>query len=163
DHLWEHYSALSASQRKAYAFALKALWKLSRLSGDEGIASGSWSGNETIWRMTLDLNHILYFHTPPARVVTIVDGVIAGEGEGPLLPTPKPAGLLVGGENPAYIDAVLAKFIGYNLSRVPTVYHAVYNRKSKFGGRRAEQLEVKCLFAGGASAVVPFHDLPNLA
>ena len=59
---------------------------------------------------------------------------MAGEGEGPLRPKAKPTGLLIAGPNPAYVDAVIGKLMGYNISRVPTTYHAIYHRKSKFGG-----------------------------
>ena len=50
---------------------------------------GGWSGNSTIPRTTLDLNHVLYFYdqlsgelsSDPVRTVFhIVDGVVSGEG-----------------------------------------------------------------------------------
>ena len=85
--------------------------------------------------MTLDLNHLLYFGDPaPRRIISIVDGIVAGEGEGPLQPTSQTAGVLVAGANPAYVDCVLARLMGYNVSRLPTPYNAVYHRKSRFGG-----------------------------
>jgi uncharacterized protein (DUF362 family) len=163
DHLWKHYTELSPARRQIYLFFLKALWKFSKILGFEGISTGGWSGNDTIWRMTLDLNHLLYFNEKsPCKVITIVDGIIAGEGEGPLTPAPKSTGLLIGGENPAYIDAVIGKLMGYNIARIPTVYQAIYNRKSKFGGQQLESLDVTCLFNGGTAEVIPFDRLPNL-
>jgi uncharacterized protein (DUF362 family) len=163
DNLWKNYGKLSSVRRLAYMISLGALAKLSRLTGSEEISSGAWSGNETIWRMTLDLNHLLYFHKKSRRrIITIVDGIISGEGDGPLRPTPKPVGLLIGGENPAYIDAVIGKLMGYNIARVPTVYHALYNRKSRFGGQPTDLLEVRCILNGKRKNVIPFDDLPNL-
>ena len=87
-----------------------------------------------------------------------MDAIVAGEGQGPLRPAPKPLGWLVAGENPASIDAVLARIIGYNLSRVPTVYHAVYHRKSQFGGVDLEQLPV--VFAGETPRTGTLFDVP---
>ncbi len=163
DRVWEDYDGMSASRRTLWLRALHALWRMSCLGSGEKIDAGSWSGNETIWRTTLDLNHILHFSpSSPKRVVTIVDGVIAGEGDGPLSPTPKAAGLLIGGENPAYVDAVLGKLMGYNLSRVPTVYHAIYHRKSRLAGPPLEDFRVRCAFKAGAGESVPFARLPNL-
>jgi uncharacterized protein (DUF362 family) len=163
DVFWERHSQMSPLRRNAHSLLLKVLWKVSRLSSLEGISSGGWSGNETIWRMILDLNHILYFSDrSPTRVITIVDGVVAGEAEGPLRPTPKPAGVILAGENPAYIDAVQGKLMGYNIARIPTVYHAIYNRKSKFGGERVESLRVTARLLDGSTNVVPFYSLPNL-
>ena len=99
------------------------------------MAPGSWSGNETVWRMTLDLNHLIYFGPHrPKHVLNIVDGIIGGEGDGPLRPLCKPAGVLLAGENPAYVDAAIARLIGYNPARVPTVYHALHHRRSQFAG-----------------------------
>lgn len=162
DRLWRNYREMSSLGRIAYMVSLSALWKLSKWSGSEDISSGSWSGNETIWRMTLDLNHLLYFNEKsPRKIITIVDGIVSGEGDGPLRPTPKPAGLLIGGENPAYIDAVMGKLMGYNVARIPTVYHAIYNRKSKFGGQPMELLDIRCLLNGSRVKVVPFDSLPN--
>lgn len=133
DHWWEGHGGMSVPQRTLYAYVHRALRAAAAGVGAGMISAGSWSGNETLWRTILDLNHLLYFHEPrPKQIVTIVDGIVAGEGEGPLRPTPKPAGLLIAGENPACIDAVAAYSMGYNLSRVPMVYHALTHRKSRF-------------------------------
>ena len=162
DRYWTRYGTLTASARRAGELALGAMWRVSRILTGDSISTGSWHGNETVWRMTLDLNHLAYFgEQAPKRIISIVDGVIAGEGEGPLSPTPKPAGLLLGGENPAYVDAVLARLIGYNISRVPTVYHAIYHRKSRFSGPYLENFKAH-LREDGISKIVPFGELPNL-
>ena len=63
-----------------------------------GIVEGDWYGNDTVWRMALDLNRVLFFadrngvlqERPQRRYFSVIDGIVAGEGEGPLLPTPKP-------------------------------------------------------------------------
>jgi uncharacterized protein (DUF362 family) len=162
DKFWASYGRLPEVGRKAGTLMLAALWRASRILTADSTSAGSWYGNETIWRMTLDLNHLLYFaERAPKQIISIVDGVIAGEGEGPLRPTPKPTGLLVAGENPAYVDAVLANLMGYNISRVPTIYHAIYHRKSRFGGPYLDNLKVH--FATTCNfKMVPFFDLPNL-
>jgi hypothetical protein len=146
-----------------YSLCLMVLWKLAKIYNFDRISPGGWSGNETIWRMTLDLNHFLYFNNiVPCKIITIVDGVIGGEGEGPLTPMPKPVGLLIGGENPAYVDAVIAKLMGYNVARIPTVYQAIYNRRSKFAEQPLESFEVNCIFSPEVVGSIPFCKLPNL-
>ena len=122
-----------------------------RLAGGDRIHPGGWAGNETIWRTTLDLNHMLYFGAKrPKRVLNVVDGVIAGEGEGPLSPLPKPAGAILAGENPAYVDAVAARLTGYNVSRLPTVYHAIHHRRSRFAGPFLAEAPLHCIAADRA-------------
>ncbi|HUI06871.1 MAG TPA: DUF362 domain-containing protein [Verrucomicrobiae bacterium] len=163
DRVWEDYMTMAALKRRACLRALQLLWKAARVTSGDRIDAGSWSGNETIWRTTLDLNHILYFSPrSPRHILTLADGIIAGEGEGPLVPSPRPAGVLLGGENPAYIDATMARLMGYNVSRVPTVYEAVYHRKSRFAGPYLEEFDIACRDADGAKRMVRFVDLPNL-
>jgi uncharacterized protein (DUF362 family) len=163
DRVWERYMEMSPRNGRLATNLLHKLWRFAAVAGGDHIDAGSWSGNETIWRTTLDLNHILYFSpSSPKRIVSIVDGVIAGEGEGPLSPTPKSAGLLIGGENPAYVDAVMARLMGYNVSRIPTVYNAIYHRKSRFAGPFLEEFSPRCLLDGAKAESIAFHALPDL-
>jgi uncharacterized protein (DUF362 family) len=100
---------------------------------DTVIRSGNWSGNDTTWRMALDLNTILLygredgtFRDPGQRkpYLSFVDGVLAGEGAGPLNPDPVPAGVLAFGANPAAVDAVCAWLMGFDPGRLPVVREA---------------------------------------
>ena len=69
------------------------------------LGHGDWHGNDTTWRMCLDLNQIVLFadqdghlhDTPQRKYFSVVDGVIAGEADGPLSPTPKEAGYVACG------------------------------------------------------------------
>ena len=98
----------------------------------EVIRSGNWYGNDTLWRMVLDLNKILLYAEPDGtlrpdrpesrkRYLSIVDGIIAGEGNGPEAPTPKQCGVLVAGANPAAVDAVCAHLMGFDWRAIPCV------------------------------------------
>ncbi len=163
DRYWEICNDISVLNRKLLSLQLKCLWGLSKIGPREKISAGSWSGNETLWRTILDLNHILYFSEwSPKKIITIVDGIVAGEGEGPLSPIPKPVGFLVGGENPAYVDAVLAKLMGYNISRIPTVYNAIYHRKSGFSASYLDDYSILWSSINGESSKKIFSELPNL-
>ncbi len=103
-----------------------------RLTGDKIGVEGSWSGNDTVWRMTLDLNRILLYgradgtlaDTPQRRVIHIVDGVVAGQGDGPLSPQPLPLGLILGGANAAAMDWVGARLLGYDPAKISVVREA---------------------------------------
>ena len=73
----------------------------------EVVRSGNWWGNQTIWRMILDLNKILFYaqldgETAPVserRYLSIVDGVVGGEGNGPLAPDRVESRGIIGGLN----------------------------------------------------------------
>ena len=97
------------------------------------IVEGSWEGNDTIWRTTLDL-HDLVLHTdrsgrlhdtPQRRCLSFVDGIIAGEGEGPVAATPPHAGLLCAAEDPVLLDLCCTRLMGFAPERVPTVWQAL--------------------------------------
>jgi len=114
---------------------LKILGKV--LFGDTRsvIRSGNWYGNETIWRMILDLNKVLLYANPDGtlrindftsckKYLSIVDGIVAGEGNGPEAPDPKHTGLLIAGSNPVAVDAVCAKLMGFDWQKIPAIKSA---------------------------------------
>ncbi|MGA7123101.1 MAG: DUF362 domain-containing protein [Polyangiaceae bacterium] len=104
-----------------------------RLDAPPKIIDGSWEGNNTLWRTILDLNRILFFADrdgrirgePQRRYVTVVDGIVAGEGEGPLGAKPVQAGLLIGGFDPSLVDVVATEAMGFDPALVPLVREAL--------------------------------------
>jgi uncharacterized protein (DUF362 family) len=109
----------------------------SHLFGDteEVIRSGNWWGNDTVWRMCLDLNKILLYGNPDGtmrpptpenrkRHFVIVDGIIAGEGNGPMNPDPVHAGIILFGTNAPSVDAACAILMGFDPDRIPIVRQA---------------------------------------
>jgi uncharacterized protein (DUF362 family) len=53
------------------------------------------------------------------RTIAVVDGILCMEGDGPIMGTPKPMGLLAVGLNPTALDATLARITGFEPRRVP--------------------------------------------
>lgn len=94
---------------------------------------GSWWGNDTLWRTVLDLNRILFYadtygnmtETVQRRYLSLVDGFLAGEGEGPLEPTPRACGLLMAGFSPGIVDSVCARVMGFDPAKIPLVHQAL--------------------------------------
>lgn len=69
-----------------------------------------WAGiSETI----LDIYATLRPH------LTIVDGIVGMEGDGPVMGTPNPAGVLVMGRNFPAVDSTCARIMGINPCKVP--------------------------------------------
>jgi len=104
------------------------------------LLDGGWPGNETIARTTIDLNNILLYYSPKTKQLSpraqrkifhFVDGIIAGEGNGPLKPQSKPIGVLVGGVNPLAIDIALAKMMGYQPQKIKTLTFGLSHPLSK--------------------------------
>lgn len=97
------------------------------------IRSGNWHGNDTTWRMVLDLNRALRYgdgagvlhDEPQRRYFSVVDGIIAGEGNGPMGSDPRPEGLIVAGLDPLAVDLVCARIMGFDYRRIPVLSNAL--------------------------------------
>jgi len=90
------------------------------------IFGGNWYGNDTAWRMALDLARIFIYadsngkmqSEPQRNILSIVDGIIAGEGDGPMSPEPFHAGTLIGGENILAVDTASATLMGFSYRKI---------------------------------------------
>ena len=108
------------------------LVRADRLFGGDGNIDGSWYGNDTVWRMALDLVRIVIYgradgsmaNQPQRLVVTIADGIVAGDGEGPLAPSAVPLGLVTIGSNPAAVEWVHALLMGFDPRSIPITREA---------------------------------------
>jgi uncharacterized protein (DUF362 family) len=114
-----------------------------RARGTDFIRSGNWHGNRTTWRMCLDLNRCLYYSRPtegPAAtsppldlgpgatrrtVLTILDGIVAGEGDGPLAPSDRPLGVIVAGTDPLAVDLTAVRLMGFDEKRIHKLCEAM--------------------------------------
>jgi uncharacterized protein (DUF362 family) len=96
------------------------------------LGGGGWNGNDTIWRMCLDINRALFYYdrrsgevgTQPygdMAYVSIVDALVAGDGAGPLSPSPVPAALMLASFNPVAADTVATAIMGFEPNSVPMV------------------------------------------
>jgi len=93
---------------------------------------GSWYGNDTVWRMCLDLQRILHYgkndgtiaDTFQRKVITITDAIIAGDGEGPLSPSPVPLGIMTFGVNVAALEWVHSILMCFDPEKIPLLANA---------------------------------------
>lgn len=78
---------------------------------------GAWPGNDTIWRMVVDLYQCML--TNPARhYFTVIDGILAGEGQGPFCSTSKYANTLIAGQDLLLTDITAVRYMGLNPSKL---------------------------------------------
>jgi hypothetical protein len=104
------------------------------LFGDSSntIRSGNWSGNDTTWRMALDLNRCMFYGNPDGtlrdehskRYYSVIDADICMEGNGPMQGTPKRCGIYIAGTDPVAVDAVAATMMGFDWHKIPMICEA---------------------------------------
>lgn len=123
---WLPERAFLAARRRWHGSRLGVLFEDTRgLSFQH--QRGAWAGNDTCWRMAADLYNLFVRDLPgwrraagrpPQRFLSVVDGVTAGQGNGPFTPTAKAAQVLVGGADLLLVDAVAARLMGFNVAAI---------------------------------------------
>jgi uncharacterized protein (DUF362 family) len=131
---------------------LVPLKKLGRLYfGDtqKVVRSGNWHGNDTCWRMVLDLNKCLFGfggdgapRLRPLRYLAVVDGIVGGEGNGPMAPDPRPAGVILAGSHPVAVDCTAATVMGFDWTRLRMLKGSFQIRERSFVPFAPEAMEV---------------------
>ena len=88
------------------AAARNAVWWSGKIVPfPDNVCEAMWHGNDTIWRTLLDIYRAVFYadrdghmcQQPQRRHFCLIDGIIAGEGNGPVAPDPVPAGVLLAG------------------------------------------------------------------
>lgn len=77
---------------------------------------GSWPGNDTIWRMVVDLYKGL--KKKERKYFSIIDGVIGGQGQGPFCPYSKKSNTLIAGEDMLAVDCVATRYMGLDPEKI---------------------------------------------
>ena len=108
-------------------FIIAVLYVIVKVFYRDKVLIGSWYGNDTIWRTVFDLNLIAKYadkngilrDKPQRRILNIADMIIAGQGNGPVSPTPKKLGMIIIAENSVAVDVLCADIMGFDSNKVP--------------------------------------------
>jgi uncharacterized protein (DUF362 family) len=122
-------------------------------STEEVIRSGNWWGNDTTWRMCLDLNRVLLYGRADGRLrsdeptsrkrhYVLVDGIVAGQGNGPMNPDPVPCGLILFGTNAPSVDAAAAVLMGFDPDKIPIIHEAFRQRSYPLADRGWQDVRI---------------------
>jgi hypothetical protein len=116
---------------------LRKLWEFVQPPSKDAFAYGNWYGNDTAWRMALDLNRILLMadvkgrlhESAVRRYFSLIDGVVGGQGDGPLHPDAFPSHVVIAGFNPLAVDWVATTLMGFDPARIPMYANAVHQMR----------------------------------
>ena len=134
---WSELSLDNANRNKGkwlYSIWIKVtslLWRLSLPKKVHSLAAG-WYGNDTTWRMVMDLNQIIYFGNKNGKLsdkrqrlfFSLCDGIIGGQGDGPLKPEQLPLGVLSFTNTSSWNDLVLSQIMGMESEKIPLLVSA---------------------------------------
>jgi len=144
DSLGNHVERLLKRHGRSWALArpntcgwiygkMRAVGMFALGTSQETVRNGNWGGNDTCWRMALDLNRAFYYANGRGRLgsdrrrraLNILDGIVAGEGNGPLCPSAVHSGAIIAGVDPAEVDATAAALMGFDPHALPIVDKAI--------------------------------------
>ena len=112
-----------------YPYAIiRRLWT----TPENGELEAAWYGNDTTWRMVLDLNRILLYgqpdgtlaDVPQRKLYSLTDAIVCGEGEGPLHPEPLNVGAVTFSESAAAADVIHAALLRLDWRRMALIREA---------------------------------------
>lgn len=118
--------------------------------GSTVIRSGNWYGNDTTWRMALDLNRCLLYGNGdgtlrtdnPKRYFCLIDGIVGMDGMGPMQGDPVASGVVVGGTNPVAVDMVAARVMGFDWRKLAIIREAFRLQTMPISGCTPEDVQV---------------------
>ncbi len=113
--------------------------------------AGDWSGNDTVWRMALDLNKIILYadkngnmkNNQQRKYFSVIDGFIGGEKEGPLGPSPVKSGIVIGGFNSVLVDVVATRMMGLDINKIPLMKYCWNPRSYKLTTFKKEDIKIR--------------------
>jgi len=112
---------------------------------------GSWYGNDTLWRTVTDLNHIIFYadkngilrETIQRNYFCLADGIMSGEGEGPMGHLPKKIGVVMGGLHPLAVDFSAAWIMGFDAKKIPVIDRLFGNTMVNYPGLTPASIEMR--------------------
>lgn len=170
---WLHDQIQSSSYipvKFILAIIKKILWNSHWiLPFKDDVYEAMWYGNDTLWRTLLDLNRaVLYADkegvmqpTRQRKFFGIIDGVIAGEKNGPLCADCVLAGAIIAGHNPVTLDAVGATLMGFDIDKIPLIRNGFEKNMVSpvFSGTRDD---IKIIDSGNVFDIDAFAKQQNL-
>lgn len=96
------------------------------------LSAGAWHGNDTIWRVILDINRALFYSDingklcaePQRKYISLIDGWVGGEGNGPLNPDPVDSRVLICALNALAADIAATEIMGIDWRKLKVVTNA---------------------------------------
>lgn len=111
---------------------------------------GNWYGNDSAWRMCVDLIKIILFadkegklhKTKQRRLFSVIDGIVGGENKGPLEPDPNYSGVLIASENFLAADVVGTRLMGFDPLKIKTFSHLLSETNRDYDLKKLSDIQI---------------------
>ncbi|MFA7419001.1 MAG: DUF362 domain-containing protein [Melioribacteraceae bacterium] len=117
---------------------------------------GAWEGNETTWRMTVDVfNAVIKDCTGLRRkkgwqlkTFSVVDGIVGGDTDGPHFPNKVESKVIISGEDFIAVDAVCVRLMDFNIDIVKYLKHLLSQYRISLSeiSVRSKQFDIQNFF-----------------
>jgi uncharacterized protein (DUF362 family) len=116
----------------------RLLFKLSNPKPEQNLVAG-WYGNDTIWRTVYDLNLIALYgkkdgtlsDTPQRMLYSLCDGIVGGQGNGPLSPDPLALGMIAFSNDAELMDLAVGHLFHLQLEKIPVLNQIIQNIQNR--------------------------------
>jgi hypothetical protein len=113
---------------------------------------GSWYGNDTVWRMVVDLNRLLLYgrqdgslsQTPVRQVLSLTDGIVGGQKEGPLAPEPINSGVVTFARSSLFADMANAALMRFDWQKIPLLKNGFNSCKYPLTECKPSDIDIFC-------------------
>lgn len=109
--------AVTVTPERVHAWIAKRLkgGAVERMFRVEGYR-GAWEGNDSCWRMAADL--YLALMSRERKTLSVIDGVVGGDGNGPFFPGRRESCTVITGENLVLVDAVAVRMMDFQIAHI---------------------------------------------
>ena len=117
------YEVITTPETGGDEYASRAEYEASKKSSVTH--RGAWPGNDTIWRMVVDLYQCMLERE--RKYFTIIDGIVGGEGQGPFCPNTKESKVILASDDLLIGDIVATRLMGFNPQKIKYLRITSYN------------------------------------
>lgn len=131
---------------------IKSIWEIPKTNSSRLIIrkrftnyniaiKGSNPINHTLKKSIVDINKIVLYanklgimrKSKQRKILTFIDGVIGGEKDSPLMPSPRIANTIIAGFDPIAVDIIATKIMGYDPEKINVLSCAINSKDYPIG------------------------------
>nr|HDM59201.1 DUF362 domain-containing protein [Bacillota bacterium] len=131
----------------------------------KSVRTGNWEGNDTTWRMVLDIARAFFYagvdgkvrDTRQRRFFAVIDGIIGGDMNGPMASRPRREGVLVAGRDPVAVDFTATRIMGFDPMSLRTLARAMQKHRLHLGS--ADKIVIETNWDNWKGGITPENSL----